>query len=165
MFADAWQAAVSAGFGGHALNLGVGGRVGYTAPGGLYVGANFDYFFSESKTSESFQSASLSLKTTEVDPDLWMAMVGVGYDMQLRKTTLMRPFLGGGVSKVFGDVCDRRPGESETCYSFGSKLIASWTVGASFQQSIGPVLFGPDVRLLFVDEPAVAASLLVGAAL
>jgi hypothetical protein len=78
----------------------IGVRGGVTLAPGLYLGADFDYFFGESRSAGVSGAASTSSRVNVYD-----VLGEVGYDFWLHRNGVLRPKIGLGVGVGKGSLC------------------------------------------------------------
>ncbi|HVW28114.1 MAG TPA: autotransporter outer membrane beta-barrel domain-containing protein [Polyangiaceae bacterium] len=80
----------------NAFGPGLGVRVGYTLDMGLYLGANFDYFFGDSQNAGG-GVAGLATAGGSVRYNQYDFLAEIGYDAWIYRSGVLRPKLGLGV--------------------------------------------------------------------
>lgn len=131
-------------FGTDDYNLGVGFRGGYTLPMNVYVGGTFDYFFGEHD-----DWAGPNNLRYEYDASAWAITADGGYDFALLPTVMIRPFAGLTIVHYEWDFCDEAFG-TFGCWEDDDTDVGL-TLGGILNIKVGPILLGPEVRLLASD--------------
>jgi hypothetical protein len=131
------QASAGLRFGSDSLNLGIGGRGGFTLVQGVYVGGLFDYFFGEGGAH------------------LFDLGAEAGFDFAITPEMMVRPFAGLGIAAVRACVGDFCESDSDTFIELGgifNYFLPQFFVGGelrilAFQDTA--VVLGGHVGLLF----------------
>jgi hypothetical protein len=121
------QASAGLRFGSDNLNLGVGGRGGFTLVQGVYIGGVLDYFFAESNAH------------------LFDIGVEGGFDFAIGPDMMVRPFAGLGIAAVRACVGD-------TCVSDSDTFIE---LGGTFNYFLPQLFVGGELRILAFRDTAV----------
>jgi hypothetical protein len=118
---------------------GLGLDIGYTLPMAVYVGANFDYFFGESKDV-------LGIKTSA---NIWQLSAEGGYDFGIGPNFVIRPKVGVGMASVRAELC---PDGTDCVSDSQTKLLVA--PGATFALLTSSFSLSLDFRydLVFADE-------------
>jgi hypothetical protein len=126
------------------LNLGLGFRGGYTLPMGVYIGGTFDYFFGE------HDDWVYNDQRWEYGFTVWDLTAEGGYDFALMSNLMIRPFAGLSIVHVEIDQC----GDTRGFYGCweGDDTDVGLTLGGLLHVAVGPLLVGPEVRLLIFDD-------------
>jgi hypothetical protein len=93
----------------NAFGPGVDVRAGFTLGSGLYLGANFDYFFGETRDLGAF-GGSASATRNEYD-----IMGEIGYDFWVHHHGILRPKIGLGVGIEHAESCAGYAGIGAVC--------------------------------------------------
>lgn len=128
------------------LNVGVGFKGGYTLPMNVYIGGSFDYFFGE---HEEWMYNDFRY---EWDYSVWALTVEGGYDFAIVPTVMIRPFAGLTFAHAEWDYCDEAFG-AFGCWE-DDDTDAALTLGGILNVQLGPVLVGPEIRLIAADFAA-----------
>ena len=137
------------------LNVGLGFRGGYTLPVNVYLGGSFDYFFGEH--DEYYQNDF----RYEWDYSVWAMTFEGGYDFALLPTVMIRPFAGLTIAHAEWDFCDEAFGDFG-CWEDDDTDVGL-TLGGLLHVEVGPVLIGPEVRLIVFDGTAFIFGANIGA--
>lgn len=110
--------------------IGIGVNGGYTLDMGLFVGAQFDYFFGGSESQEL-----LGIET-EVNVNVYDLMGVVGYDLGLSPGFVLRPQAGLGLTFASGEVCiadECESGDTESNFTIAPGVKALYNIGGDFE--------------------------------
>jgi hypothetical protein len=132
-------------FASHDLNLGIGFRGGYTLPVDVYIGGTFDYFFGE------HDDWVFNDQRWEYGFSVWQISGEGGYDFGLTSNLMLRPFGGLSIVHAEFDYCDDRRGGSFCCWE-GDDTDIGLTLGGLLHIAVGPLIVGPELRLLIFDD-------------
>jgi len=133
-------------FGSDNLNLGLGVRGGYTLPMNVYIGGMFDYFFGESNDATVAGIHSTS------SYNFWVLGAEGGYDFAITKELMVRPFGGLGIAHTSVEACTTGTG-IDVC-SNGSESDVGLLLGGLMNFTTGPLIMGPELRLLVYQDTA-----------
>jgi len=133
-------------FGSDDLNVGLGFKGGYTLPMNVYIGGSFDYFFGEHNdyVQNDFRY--------EYGISVWALTFEGGYDFALLPTVMIRPFGGLAIAHYELDYCDEAFGNFG-CWEDDDTDVGLM-LGGILNVEVGPVLVGPEIRLLISDDTA-----------
>ena len=128
------------------LNVGLGFKGGYTLPMNVYLGGSFDYFFGEHNDyiQNDFRY--------EYDVSVWVMTFEGGYDFKLLPTVMIRPFAGLAIAHAEFDFCDEAFGNFG-CWEDDDTDVGL-ILGGILNVEVGPVIVGPEIRLLVSDGTA-----------
>jgi hypothetical protein len=127
------------------FNFGLGFRGGYTLPMNVYIGGTFDYFFGE------HDEWMFNDQRWEWGWTVWDLTFEGGYDFGLMSNLMLRPFGGLSILHAEYDYCDDRIDGSFGCWEADDTEVAL-TLGGLLHVAVGPLLVGPEVRLLVFDD-------------
>jgi len=125
------------------LNVGLGFKGGYTLPMNVYIGGSFDYFFGE------HEDWAYNDYRYELDYSVWALTAEGGYDFALLPTVMIRPFAGLTIVHAEWDYCDEAFG-TFGCWEDDDTDVGL-TLGGILNVEVGPILVGPEIRLLASD--------------
>jgi hypothetical protein len=140
----------------------VGVRGGVSLDPGLYLGADFDYFFGEERSASAFGA------TGDSRFNIYDVMGEVGWDFWLHRHGLLRPKFGFGVGVAKGTVCVGAAGVSGCSGSSTSGF--AFSAGAEYLHYFGVGFLSFEARYenVSIDGPdpnAVILGIGVGATL
>jgi hypothetical protein len=138
----------------NAFGPAIGVRGGVTLDPGLYLGADFDYFFGE-KRSASGLGAEASGRVNVYD-----VMGEIGYDFWLHRSGVLRPKIGLGVGVVKGAVCGN-VGDVGGCASDSTNGFAI-SAGAEYMHYFSNAFLSLEARYeeISIDGPNPSAVIL-----
>lgn len=132
----------------------IGVRGGVTLDPGLYLGADFDYFFGEKRSASAF-GASASGRVNVYD-----VLGEVGYDFWLHHNGILRPKVGLGVGVLKGSLC----GSIASNGGCASDSKSGFTIapGAEYLHFFGPAFLSLEARYeeVMLDGPNPSAVVL-----
>lgn len=137
-------------------DVGLGGRLGFTWPIGVYVGLQGEHFFGRSSAAGGpLGAVSTSLSFTHLDAE-------VGFDFVPHARLVLRPLVGFGAEQRSAEVCTRLGnatscGESESSWRFA---LATGAWAAVFLT--GGWHVGLDARVVVVDDHFYALGAFLG---
>ena len=126
------------------LNVGLGFRGGYTLPMDVYIGGTFDYFFGE------HDEWIFNNERWEAGFSVWEITGEGGYDFGLTSNLMLRPFGGLSIVHAEFDYCNDIRG-TFGCWDADDTDIGL-TLGGLLHIGVGPLIVGPEVRLLIFDD-------------
>jgi hypothetical protein len=131
------------------LNIGIGGRIGYTLRQNVYIGGIFDYWFGESIEQVTPGG------TVTGSASAWDIMAEAGYDFGLTPTFVLRPFGGLGLIHADAEICTESPVDPDvTCIeASGNEAIGSF--GAQALAALDALTLGGELRIIFHEDAAV----------
>jgi hypothetical protein len=144
------------------LRFGFGGRLGYVFASNIYFGGLFDYYLGTT------QKADLTNATGEVKESAWMLNLELGYDFPVLEGMDVRAFGGlGNTNFATKSTYEPAPGKKNILKNNtlkDSKLTMS--LGALMNYEVGPLLLGPEARLVLIaaGDTAVTGGVHVGVA-
>lgn len=136
------------GWGSENLNLGVGGRLGYTFTPGVHLGGMFDYWFGENQTAGLPGAGEVSASASA-----WTLLGVAGYDFGVSPRIVIRPFGGAGVMRATGEVCEPMLSGNltQTCIE-ESASTGVGVLGGHAVFDVAPLMLGAELRLLLLTS-------------
>lgn len=138
-------------FGSDDLNLGFGGRAGYTLDFGLYVGGMGEYFLGTSDDAGG----------VETSFSAWMLGGEVGYDLGVAQGLVIRPALTIALAGVTAEVCVNAAGLGGGCTD-GSDEEMDIGIGAQGLYNLGGLQLGAELRYMVKELEAIIFGANVG---
>ena len=141
----------------------IGVTAGVTLPPGVYLGADFNYYWGESRTISGVNAA------VSAHANIYDVLGDVGYDFWIHRTGVLRPKIGLGIGVARGTFC------GSVLYSAGACATDSHTgftiaPGVEYLHYFGPAYLSLEAKYeeVMLDGPnpsAVVLGIGLGAAL